>query len=185
MRHTLSSLQPLSQSQKQPNHNFATFFYLSSRRCCPPIMTRLQKGISEENQFVSQHVRNLNLQLLRRKLSAWNSRFSPRLTVYKFLFILGDVRFLKQPSTTLFFLDGEQRMSILRARDLHSLQHLNSAVILHSPTHTATNSILVLTKLRKLTLNFNSKTHLHPLSKLFPLVINTTKNPNKAGSGKY
>lgn len=76
-------------------------------------MTRLQKGISEENQFASQHVRNLNPQLLRRKLSAWNSRFYPvRTTVYELLFILGDARFLKQPSTTLFFLDGEQRRSI-------------------------------------------------------------------------
>lgn len=114
--------------------------------------------------------------------------------VYKFLFILGDARFLKQPSTTLFFLVGEQRRSIICTwesnPDLNLCSALSrwtsAATILFSAFAEATNSILVPASPVKLKPNFNSKTHSHPLGhQLFPLVINTTKNLNKAGSGKY
>lgn len=74
---------------------------------------------SEETP-ISLHVRNLNHKLLMWKLSAWNSPINPaairhtRLIVYKFLFILGMPDFSSIPSTTLFFLDGEQRISNFR-----------------------------------------------------------------------
>lgn len=112
-----------------------------------------------------------------------------RMIVYKFLFILGDARFLKQPSTTLFFLDGEQRRSIICTWESNPDLNLCSALSRWTsavPFFNATNSILVPASPVKLKPNFNSKTHSHPLGhQLFPLVIITTKNLNKAGSGKY
>lgn len=54
-----------------------------------------------EETLISLHVRNLNHKLLMWKLSARNSHSNPaairhtRLIVYKFLFIIGDARFLK------------------------------------------------------------------------------------------
>lgn len=74
---------------------------------------------SEETP-ISLHVRNLNHKLLMWKLSARNSPINPaairhtRLIVYKLLFILGMPDFSSIPSTTLFFLDGEQRISNFR-----------------------------------------------------------------------
>lgn len=121
-----------------------------------------------------------------------NIRYA-RMIVYKFLFILGDARFLKQPSTTLFFLVGEQRRSIICTwesnPDLRCINTYTKASYpagpVQLPFFNATNSILVPASPVKLKPNFNSKTHSHPLGQLFPLVINTTKNLNKAGSGKY
>jgi len=108
-------------------------------------------GFSEETP-ISLHVRNLNLQLLRRKLSARSSPIKPatirytRLIVYKLLFILGMPDFSSMPSTTLFFLDGEQRISNFRTWESNPVLSFPSVPIPLDPCssfYNATNSILV------------------------------------------
>ena len=98
------------------------------------------------------HVRNLNHKLLMWKLSARNSHINPaairhtRLIVYKFLFILGMPDFSSIPSTTLFFLDGEQRISNFRTWESNPVLSFPSVPIPLDPCSTifnATNSILV------------------------------------------